>query len=473
MKSSGMLTVTEVTSLIDAHCPEGYGSEIDELVQLANMAAAHAPAHKSTFQELMSSIRRCIETEPLHPFALETALDDATRSLRIACLRAAHDATDQTLRSPTRGDEPRGPGGRRISFGYERDLDPSAIERKLAQMQPGPKSWQCVHLAFSSGQSAMSCIAIAIRELSPRARSEAPLRILHYGGYFETTALFQVYERSGLYSYDSWAATQILPQESPDVVVFEPVFYDGLNSMKAGQIATLRQLVLGADKPTILIIDTTLVGLAFPLGSFLTGLPKFNGLVIALRSGLKLDQAGLELANVGVVSIFGKQQSDISAGALAGVLREIRTLTGANLSFDALNALDFPWCLNASYMSRYCSQIFVNNARLASALNEGGTFSHVAHPRRHVHVPDWAQAPFCVLQLRDNRPENYRGLADHIMEEARRRCIKLDQGGSFGFRGHRFDVILPEDETPPFIRVALGYRKGAGLNEVTRLWREL
>jgi hypothetical protein len=465
--------VTELNTLTDGRSTEGYMSEIEELAHLADMAAAHAPSHARVFQELMRSTRRCIETETFDLFAIETALDDATRDFRIACLRAAHDATDQTLRSPTRDEEPRGPGGRRVSFGYERDLDPSVIEQRLAQMQPCPKTWQCAHLAFSSGQSAMACIAIATSELFPRVGSHRPLRILHYGGYFETAALFRVYERSGLYCYDSWGATQILPQESPDVVVFEPVYYDGLNCLRAGEIATLRQLVLEADKPIILIIDTTLVGLAFPLDSFLAVLPGFNGLVIALRSGLKLDQAGLELANVGVVTIFAKTQSDISVGDLAGVLREVRTLTGANLSFDALNALGFPWCLNASYMSRYCSQIFANNAQLASALNEGGTFGRVAHPRRYVDAPDWAQAPFCVLQLRDNRPENYRGLADHILEAARRRRIKLDQGGSFGFRGHRFDVILPEDETPPFIRIAMGYRRGAGLDEVIRLWKDL
>ena len=465
--------MTEVISPIWAQCAEGYGPEVEELVQLANMAAAHAPAHESTFRQLVDVIRRCIKAQPQDPYSLETALDDATRSLRIACLRAAHDATDQTLRSPTQNDKPRGPGGRPISFGYERDLDPSAVERKLAQMQPRPKSWQSAHLAFSSGQSAMACIATALRELLTRACEDAPLHILHYGGYFETAALFRVYQRSGLYRYNSWAAAQVWPQEPPDVVVFEPVYYDGLHSLKAAEIALLQRLLIGANKPVVLIIDATLIGSAFPLDSFLAGLPKFSGLVIALRSGLKLDQAGLELANVGLVSIFGSQHTDVSAESLADVLREIRTLTGANLSFDALNALDFPWCLNAAYMSRYCDQIFVNNALLASALNERGIFAHVAHPRRHVHAPDWAQAPFCVLQLRDNRPENYRGLADHIMEEARRRSIKLDQGGSFGFRGHRFDVILPEDETPPFIRVALGYRTGAGLNEVTRLWMEL
>ena len=452
---------------------DGYRSEVADLVQLANMAAEHVPAHKSIFQELMHSIPRCVDRGPRDPYSLESALDDAARRLRITCLKAAHDATDQTLRSPTQNDKPCGPGGRRISFGYERDLDPRNIERKLAQMQSGSRSWQRAHLAFSSGQSALACIALALRELLPKARAEAPLRILHYGGYFETAALFRLYERSGLYRYESWAAAQILPQEPPDVVVFEPVYYDGSIGLVAGEIEILQRLLSGADNPIVVIIDTTLIGLGFPLGAFLAGLPKFNGLVVALRSGLKLDQAGLELANVGLASIFGKLQGTMSAASLADALREIRTLTGANLSFDAVNALDFPWCLNASYMSGYCDRVFVNNARFASALSEAGNFGQVTHPQRHVHAPVWAQAPFCVLQLRDHRPANYRGLADQIMEASRRRCIKLDQGGSFGFRGHRFDVIFPEDETPPFIRVALGCRTGAGLKEVTRLWTEL
>jgi hypothetical protein len=48
------------------------------------------------------------------------------------------------------------------------------------------------------------------------------------------------------------------------------------------------------------------------------------------------------------------------------------------------------------------------------------------------------------------------------------------QGGSFGFRGHRYELIEPDDEDGvPFLRVALGFREGTTLQGLIALFREL
>lgn len=47
-----------------------------------------------------------------------------------------------------------------------------------------------------------------------------------------------------------------------------------------------------------------------------------------------------------------------------------------------------------------------------------------------------------------------------IVVEASRRRILFDRGGSFGFRGHRFELIKPETDTSPFLHSA---REAAGL----------
>lgn len=448
--------------------PSSYEAELADLLALGAAAAAHAPTHRDAFESWRAATSGILDT-PDDPLTLETALDEAMRELRRLCLAAAHHATDQTLRSPTISEDIRRPDGRRIEFGYERDLDPGPIERRIAAQQP--TTWASAHLAFSSGQAAMASLALALRAILPTAHGRLHLR--HYGGYFETKALFKLHEAAGQYRYEQRLDQRGSSAETPDLVIFEPVFYDGVQNLRVGDLQALRRLLLGAEKPVVLVIDATLIGLEFPLEQFLASLPRFNGLAILLRSGLKLDQAGLELANIGLMSIHGGAASRPGVAALAEALREIRTLTGACLSFDAINALSFPWCLEAGAMHGYCAPLFANNALLAERLGRGGAFRIVAHPRLQPDAPDWAKAPFCILRLKDDSEGSYREIAARIHAGAEKLRCRIDQGGSFGFRGHRFDVVLPEDGTPPFLRVAMGARTGPGRDAVIALLQGL
>lgn len=69
-------------------------------------------------------------------------------------------------------------------------------------------------------------------------------------------------------------------------------------------------------------------------------LERFEGsLASVFRSGLKLDHAGLELANVGIVQLFVRDGAKIELSAMGVVLERIRALTGSELTLDELAAL--------------------------------------------------------------------------------------------------------------------------------------
>jgi hypothetical protein len=192
-------------------------------------------------------------------------------------------------------------------------------------------------------------------------------------------------------------------------------------------------------------------------------------------SGLKLLQGGLELSSVGILSVFIPDNAEISAQELGDRIRKIRTLLGLGLSFADVAVLEAPWVLHRDYTRVYQQALFDNNARLASAVasTDPSLFCGIIHPSVLPPGPGPRDAPYCVFRLRRGDSSAYEKLQARIRDEAIARDILIAEGGSFGFRGHRFEVVKPEDGSEPFLRVALGRRTGPSLDRIVTLFGEL
>ncbi len=185
-----------------------------------------------------------------------------------------------------------------------------------------------------------------------------------------------------------------------------------------------------------------------------------------MSSGLKLLQGGLELANVGVASLYVKEHG---LTAFSASLSRIRSLLGLGLRFDEVAALEAPWFLDRGYAARYSHAVFENNAAFARALAErGGGRFRVAHPSLDCCL---ALSPYCVLRLAREK-DSYDALLDRVRQAKKRTGILLDEGGSFGFRGHRYELVRPQG-SQPFLRVALGRRAGWSLAATIELFIQL
>jgi hypothetical protein len=408
------------------------------------------------------------------PLAAERKLDELTNELRIICLKNAHRIADPSYRSPPQSETIRSASGRRMSFGYERELDPQELEERCKQYHPCPAGWGSAHVLFSSGQMALTSLLMAILS-SPEYRRGTPIRLVHTGGYFETVELLSLMQAIGPLQV-SWNQKADDLGATPDIELIEPVFYDGLGAIRSVDLHVMAAgNAEGQRSPAPhLIFDTTLVGPSFSPADFLVS-PALAGakLVVCVNSGLKLDQAGLELANVGIVSLYApeERQSD----GLSASLRRVRGLIGGGLGLDSMQALEVPWFLNKAYQHSYAARIFAHNAALAHACGEmPGIFRPLSHPALSETARPWAVSPFCIFQLKAPSRANYRALAHRIETESKTRRLAFDCGGSFGFRGHRYEVIIPEDEkTPPFLRVAMGARAGWSCDGIIALLTDL
>jgi len=372
------------------------------------------------------------------PLVAESTLDQAALALRHVWLEAAASATSKSYRSPSEGEPPITPTGQFHNFGYERDLQPTGLEsRCVLFFDSPPPGWTQEHVLFSSGQAAMNAVLTLLS-----ARQEQPLRLRHDGCYFETVELL------GLYA----GRFETVSRGGADIVIAEPIWCNGevfgTESLKA--VAERAN----SERTASIIIDSTLLGLDDGLNVLLSALHGTKE-VFRLHSGLKLFQEGLELADVGIVSVYGSMMGD--------ELRRIRTLQGSGLRFADVAALELPVFLDPAATRRYEGAIFQHNAALAGAARDNPLIAASYPTGRH-------QAPFVVFNLASAC--SYDGLDELIAVEAGARSLVFTKGGSFGFRGHRFETVRPDGKTP-FLRVAMGKRGGPSLEGVLELFRTL
>jgi hypothetical protein len=447
-------------------------SETAELFSLAASLSARAPGYQLQFDALIHEMRAGFDVAK-DASLRERLSEKFSQSLRHLWIEASVASTSRNYRSPPIEQKTRTATGRSIEFGYERDLHPTYLEERCARFfGDSPQDWTSDHVLLSSGQSAMAATLHAL-EGGSLIGGNRKLSFVHLGAYFETAEVFSLF-RSLLQPIGRGrAAVTTMSEWDADVFIIEPVFCDG--EFGAVDVTRLIDQHRRKSRRRVYIFDTTLTGTTYSLQTHLDRLrPLEPPAVFRLVSGLKLLQGGLELSNVGVLSVFTPGDAPLSARQIGDRIRKIRTLLGLGLSFADVAVLEAPWFLDREYTSLYQHAIFENNARLANAVsthNRG--FRGLFHPTM---LPQWQgphKAPYCVFRIESPDAQAYARLEERIREEVRIRDILFEAGGSFGFRGHRFEVVHPEDGTETFLRVALGRRSGRSCDQIIELFQEL
>ena len=457
---------------------EALQTEASELLSMAERIEACAIRPVPGLEQWKSRLTSLLTRPSFGSLACEHTLERLARELRALWLRYAQGATDGYLRSPAADQQPAVTGaGTPLVFGYERELEPLALEERCVSFTDVPPGWTASHLLFSSGQATLTTILHGILQMRASGESQSQ-HLLHLGGYFETQELLGLYEAGGL-THSRLGADSLddLPARLPqaDVLLAEIAYCDG--PLRLLDLAALSKAWRHSPRtPPLVVFDTTLSATRFPLAMLLEMMSGPNApVVLCMRSALKLDQGGLELANAGICTVFVPKGAPPPFAGLPETLLKIRKLTGASLGLQDMAALEAPWFLDPHYTARYCEAVFAHNRQLALGFKPtGGLFTGLSHPALMDEQTPWSEAPFCTLTLNDPTPDNYLRLQQLLEEEAAARQLAFGIGGSFGFRGHRFEAIVPEvPESPAFLRVALGARGGPSLPGILKLLNEL
>jgi hypothetical protein len=378
------------------------------------------------------------------------------------------------------------------NYFYERVIHP-VQEKKLKDNTPEVAGWASEFALFSSGMAAITAAITVLRHKKNQYKRDdgKALQLDMFGGYFETIMLFELLDPTDLRCKsfrDEAVIFERFGTGETDILFLELIAYDWQQSV-IDPAALLQALATRPrHRPWILMVDTTLLGPLFDAGALLVTLAEHKPLLmLEIRSGLKLEQVGLEFSNVGVIRVLSPETLDSKqypdAKKFQQKLAFSRGKMGTSLSFSQVAILDAPWIFDPELTLQHTRAVMDNNRALAYALSGiEGIFAQVNHPALGAQKAlAWAESPLVVMEFHaeEDNKDNWKFLLAIISHEARQRKLVLHRGASFGFRHHRCEIVEPDCYAKAdrkqcgFFKVAMGARCGPSLDGTIALFQEL
>ncbi|MCW8914256.1 MAG: hypothetical protein OQK24_00220 [Magnetovibrio sp.] len=466
-------------------------TECEALIAMAHAILSHLDAGQGNIQikirpltSWLEKAQELLKSPTLETIEGERTLEGLSLGLRHNWLRCVHQRSDSYLMSPPLNQHRFLPDGQKMHFPYDRWLKPEVLQERLLKTELPPTGWRKQALVFSSGMSALTTFMQAYKAFAHRwwPQLKGVKHLYWWGGYFEITkSLHLLCDRTFVghkpaRQQNLWTSIR---SEQPDLLLIEPIsasfeldVFDLDSFVQAWKART-------SKRPTVIIVDTSLTAKHFCVSELCSAL-EFDppALVVEIRSGLKLDQQGFELSNVGLMELWAPE-SDTIVQDVVHTLQVSRTTLGAGLSYNEVAALHAPFFLDPDAVQQHSENVFAANRDLAQALHaclrtDAGLFSDIFHPSLGTAKDKpWAVAPFVNIRYRPNS-NNDRAFLRHVIEdEAANRRLCFWTGTSFGFRSHRLEMGVSQDRKFDTFRVAMGSRPGPSKDGVIKLLTEL
>lgn len=400
--------------------------------------------------------------------------DKAVASLRNHIILDATLKSSMNFRSPIFGSKDH--EGLDIDFSYERSLNPKKLEKKINSQLEVPGKWKVNTLCFNSCMAALTTILQTLKHML-KPTPDKPIILGNMTSYFETNIILN-YLSDSLFNIKDIDLDETENFNDIEIFFFETVRYDQeMNSFNTGFF--LRNWIKSNPKPRIIIIDTTLTGNLWPVNQFLDLLSQNTDgpiTVIVCRSGLKLDQRGMEITNLGICSIYTTNEKKFIPNnkELKETLKLVRNSTGASVPYSTEIALSSNYLFSEDSTAHHTKAVLQNNLILANRLYSGGIFNKVFHPSLSAKKYSFNHCPFIMIHLDDNSIEAHEKFLSIIVSRLKSEKINAQMGSSFGFCGHRFESFVPRvKDNIAYFKIAMGARIGSGTDNFIKFMEDI
>ncbi|MDC3424430.1 hypothetical protein NC797_07900 [Aquibacillus sp. 3ASR75-11] len=345
--------------------------------------------------------------------------------------------------------------GRKIDFEYERTLNPLELEEKIHKSY---EDYEGFSILFSNGMSSLKAVFSVITKLLGHKSDE--IKGLSMFGYFESISLSLEYRKfldmDYIINEDDYSKYDI---EKYDFFIIEPVrttFYLNITNIEKFLIDLSN---FNDNSLKMVVFDSSLLGEYFNIFAILDKLKrKKNLIIINIRSGLKLDQQGMEFSNCGLANIYIEKSSSKIKDYIQKYMIKYRKITGTGLSFNEVCLLDNDVCFTDK---SYAEKILNNNRDFCERLikTKKGTVSEIIYPYNRQRN-DIYKTPYLFLKLTKDNREEYEKLFSIIKSSLEHFNLNLISRNSFGFRNITLEYFMNLEDNSLVFKFAVGKLKG-------------
>ncbi len=244
-----------------------------------------------------------------------------------------------------------------------------------------------------------------------------------------------------------------------NVYIFEPIKY--LLSLEVTNIEILiEEINSSCSKIIFVIMDSTMhnynelfEGINKELKS-----NKKNVVFINVRSGIKMDQQGLEIGNLGVATWYVHKKNSKYAKMLFDFIDHYKGILGDNISYNKLVSLE----MFSSALSRQYSRIVHTTAfdfAHSIVVKSNKYIKQVIYPELKYKNENLVM-PFLFIKFDLKNAEEYNQLLENIVGICATEGLVLPYRNSFGFRYPSIEYIYDYRTDENVIKLYLGVYKG-------------
>lgn len=342
-----------------------------------------------------------------------------------------------------------------MNFAYERSLKPESLEKDF---YINKENYIGFSILFNSGMSAlMSIYSMTSKLLSPQNKVIKGLTMI---GYFESIALLAEYRKT--IDLDYLLNDNSIPKYSLDEYDFYIIEPTRTNlSLDKNNIENFVEEIAKQNNSAlkIIVFDTSLLGTSFDISEILNKLKhKKNLIIVNLRSGLKLDQQGLEFSNCGLIDIYLSDSLQKLQEYIYSYLVNYRRLSGTGLTFEQVCLLDNSLSFKEN---EYSEKILINNYQFFEKLNapSGEIIEKIIYPfNKKIH--SMYRTPYLYLKLSNSTEEENQKLLMILKMSLEHFNLHLPERNSFGFRNLSAEYFMNLEDSSFIFKIAIGKLQG-------------
>ncbi|MBF9649591.1 hypothetical protein, partial [Streptococcus pseudopneumoniae] len=177
-----------------------------------------------------------------------------------------------------------------------------------------------------------------------------------------------------------------------------------------------------------------------------------NVILIEVESLIKFYQLGLELSNVGAVTIYSHYSICEIVDDLAVYLKKVRNISGSNLNLYEIALLSNELMLNHDLVDVYRTRIYKNARKFYDILSKEKSNFKFIYPEKNK-----GESPFIIMKNESYTIDDYLlycSLLKIIVEEEE---VDVIMGSSFGFNHTRYELIITDRvKGEAFIKLSIG-----------------